>query len=54
MSYDRVLQLSPKDANTGIDRYENEACVCPSTLRDKLFNTGNLDNIDHNPSSTSS
>ena len=44
VSYDRVLQLSAKDANTGIDRYDNEACVCPSTLRDKPFNTGNLDN----------
>ena len=34
--------------------YENENCVCPSTLRDNLYTTGNIDNIDHNPSSTSS
>ena len=31
---------------------ENEDCVCPSTLRNNLFATGNIDN--HNPSSTSS
>ena len=28
--------------------------MCPTVLRDGLFTTGNLDNIDHNPSSTSS
>ena len=54
VSYDRVLQLSTEEANTAIDRYEKEGCVCPATLRDNLFTTGNLDNIDHNPSSTSS
>jgi len=54
VSYDRVLQLSTEEANRVIDNYENEGSVCPSTLRDKLFTTGNLDNIDHNPSSTSS
>ena len=36
-----------------IDRYENEGSVCPSTVRAALFPTGNLDNIDHNSSSTS-
>ena len=54
MSYDRALQLSMEEANTVIDRYENEGCVCPETLIDKLFTAGNLQNIDHNPSSTSS
>jgi len=52
--YDRDLQLSTEEANRVIDNYENEGSVCPSTLRDKLFTTGNLDNIDRNPSSTSS
>ena len=33
--------------------YENEDCVCPPTLRDNLFTTGNIENIDHNPSSAS-
>ena len=36
------------------DIYENKGCVCPAILIDKLFITGNLDNVDHNPSSTSS
>ena len=54
MSYDRALQLSTEEANTAIDRYENEGCVCSATLIDNHFTAGNLDNIDHNPSSTSS
>ena len=54
VSYGRALQLSTEEANTPIDRYENEGCVCSTTLIDKLFTAGNLDNIDHNPSSTSS
>lgn len=54
VSYDRVLQLSTDEANRVIGIYEKEGSVCPSTLRDQLFTTGNLDNIDHNPSSTSS
>ena len=52
--YGRALQLSTEEANTVIDSYENEGCVCPETLIDKLFTTGNLHNIDHNHSSTSS
>ena len=54
VSYGRALQLSTEEANTVIDRYENEGCVCLETLIDKLFTAGNLHNIDHNPSSTSS
>ena len=38
--------------NCAIDRYIEDGVVCP-TLRNKLFTTSNLDNIDHNPSSTS-
>ena len=54
VSYGRALQLSTEEANTQFDRYGNEGCVCSTTLIDKLFTAGNLDNIDHNPSSTSS
>ena len=54
VSYGRALQLSTEEANTVIDRYENEGCVCPETLIDTLFTDGNLHSIDHNPSSTSS
>ena len=54
VSYDRVLQLSTNEANKVIDRYENEGVVCPKALRETFFTTGNLDNIDHNPSFASS
>ena len=54
VSYDRVLQLSTNEANKCIDRYEQERVVCPTALKNNLFTTGNLDNIDHNPTATSS
>ena len=53
VSYDRVLQLSFDLANSVIARYEDEGVVCPTPLRSGVYTTGNLDNIDHNPSSTS-
>ena len=34
--------------------YGIEDCICPSTLRDDIFTTGNIDNINHNPPLTSS
>ena len=54
VSYDRVLQISTEETNRVINNFENEGLVCPTVLRDGLFTTGNLDNIDHNPSSSSS
>jgi hypothetical protein len=53
VSYDRVLNFSTDEANRAIDRFEREGLVCPAILRDGLFTTGNLDNVDHNPTSTS-
>ena len=41
-------------ANRVINMFEKEGIVCPLILKNNLFTTGNLDNIDHNPSSTSS
>ena len=35
-------------------QYEREAVVCPSKLCKRLFTTAAVDNIDHNPSSTTS
>ena len=40
-------------ANGVIDLFEEDGVVCPTNLREGLFTTGNLDNLDHNPSSTS-
>ena len=34
--------------------FEKKGIVCPLILKNDLFTTGNLDNTDHNPSSTSS
>ncbi len=52
VSYRRVLQVSTTEANRVIDQYDRDGVVCPTALRNGLFTTGNLDNIDHNPSST--
>ena len=52
ISCDRVLQLSTDLANAVIQQYENEGVVCPPSLRKGVFTTSAVDNIDHNPSST--
>ena len=44
VSYARVLQFSTDEANHVIDRFDQEGLVCPR----------NLDNLDHNTSSTAS
>ncbi len=53
VSYDRVLQLSTDMANGVIDQFEADGVVCPIVLRERVFTTGNLDNLDHDPTSTS-
>ena len=53
ISYDRLLLVSSDIANKVIARYESNDVVCPSKLRKGLFTTAAVDNIDHNPSSTS-
>ena len=52
ISYDRLLQLTAKMANGVCQRFEMEGVVCPSTMRSGIFTVGAVDNIDHNPSST--
>ena len=54
ISYDRLLSVSSDIANSVIARYEREDVVCPSKLRSGLFTTAAVNNIDHNPSSTTS
>ena len=53
VSYDRILQPSTDMANAVIDQYEDDGIVCPTIPKEGLFTTGNLDNLDHNPTSTS-
>ena len=51
ISYDRVLQISADLGNRAIQYYEQERLVCPMKLKKNLFTTGQVDNIDHNPTS---
>ena len=53
VSYDRILEVSTDEANRVIEIYKHDGVVCPTKLRSGIFTTGNLDNIDHNPSSAS-
>ena len=52
ISYNCVLQLSTDMGNTVCKMYELENVVCPPTMHGNLFTTAAIDNIDHNPSST--
>lgn len=53
ISYDRVLGISTELGNKILHHYEVEKAVCPPELKGGLFTTAAVDNIDHNPSSTS-
>jgi hypothetical protein len=52
VSYDRVLEIESSLATAVCKRFEEEHLVCPANLRKDLVTVGALDNIDHNPSST--
>ena len=52
VSYDRILQLENQLATSVCERTKEIGIVCPIQLRHGLFTVGALDNIDHNPSST--
>ena len=52
ISYDRVLSLSAQLGNSACRLYHQEQVVCPPKMRGKVFTTATVDNIDHNPSST--
>jgi len=54
ISYDRVLELSAELGNDVCRFYELEKAVCPPNLRWGLFTIGGVDNVDHDPSSTTS
>jgi len=52
VSYDRVMQIGNKTANSVCAKYRADDAVCPPILRDNLFTVAAVDNIDHNMSST--
>eukprot|EP00112_Aurelia_sp_Birch-Aquarium-sp1_P011754 Seg2473.4 transcript_id=Seg2473.4/GoldUCD/mRNA.D3Y31 product="hypothetical protein" protein_id=Seg2473.4/GoldUCD/D3Y31 len=52
ISYDRVLCLASEMGNSVVESYRLDGVVCPKSLRRNVFTTAVVDNIDHNPSST--
>ena len=52
VSYDRILELEKNLACSVCQHANTVGLVCPSQLRHGLFTVGALDNLDHNPSST--
>lgn len=52
ISYDRLMDISTDMGNRVCEQYCRENMVCPPNLRKGLFTTAAVDNIDHNPSST--
>ena len=52
VSYDRVLNTSTVVANRAISQFESEGVICPRKLRFGILTVGLVDNVDHNPSST--
>ena len=54
ISYQRVMDLSVEMGNKVLNHYEEQNLVCPPLLKLNLFTASALDNIDHNPSFTTS
>ena len=54
VSYDRIMELEDWLATSVCERFEEDGVVSPPCLRNGLFTVGALDNLDHNPSSTTS
>ncbi len=52
ISYDRVLRLSAEMGNSVCQRFYMEQVVCLPTLQSNVHTSAAVDNIDHNPSST--
>ena len=52
VSYQRIIELEDMPATSISERFEMDGCVVPACLRKGIFTIGALDNIDHNPSST--
>ena len=52
ISYDRVMAVFTAMGNRVCKLFHREQVVCPPNLRHRLFTTSAIDNIDHNPSST--
>lgn len=54
VSYDRVIEVEDELATSAGERYKEDGHVVPASLRFGIFSVAGLDNLDHNPSSTTS
>ena len=54
VSYKRVTEVITSLGNRVCARYNDDGIVCPVNLRHGLFTVAAIDNIDHNPSATTS
>ena len=52
ISYGQVLGILTQLGETVMNQFEEDGIVCPSVLQKGLFTTSAVDNIDHNPSTT--
>lgn len=52
ISYGRLQSILKEKANFVCKMYHKEGVVCPPKMRKGIFTTAAVDNIDHNPSST--
>ena len=52
ISYDRVLEVSAQLGDAAVAKYVEDGVVYPPDLRRGLFTTAAMDNIDHNPTAT--
>ena len=50
--YTHVLELSAQMGNSACEQFHREQVVCSRKMRSNVFTTSAIDNIDHNPSST--
>ena len=53
ISYNRILDISTELGNKICNHYGVEKAVCPPKLKSGLFTISAVDNVNHNPSSTS-
>ena len=54
ISYDRVMCISTDLGNNVCQYYHSTGAVCPPNLSKNVFTVAAVDNIDHNPSSSTS
>lgn len=52
ISYNRVLEIHDRIIKQLCKKHDNEAIVCQPSLKKGLFTWAAIDNLDHNPSSS--